>query len=148
MTWSKSIEHVQQECPSSCVVACIAMVAGVSFDRVRELVQQPDLDFNITCRILAHFGIWPRIPHCPTLQDDSLYLVRTPSLNKPGGMHGIVIDTRGDGFTVLDPNKGRDGAKFYDEKSLTNWGDPIECIYSGFSPARAAITALGVEIEG
>jgi hypothetical protein len=48
--------------------------------------------------------------HC---RPDTVYLLSVPSLNIRGGMHQVVLDTRGDGCVVYDPAMGRDDKYYY-----------------------------------
>jgi hypothetical protein len=49
-------------------------------------------------------------------------MITVPSLNIPGGLHNIVVVTTIDKeLLVFDPQKGRDGKKFYNQDTLKSW---------------------------
>lgn len=122
------IKHVKQECPNSCSVACIAMVAGVTFDDVREKISRPALGQTETDHLLVYYGILPT-RHSNDMQPNALYIATVPSLNKPGRMHSIVIDTRNGYMEVYDPNFGRENVKVYTSDDAFNWGSLTKITY-------------------
>ena len=119
------IKHVMQQCPRSCAVACIAMVTGKPFDEIRKQASQPNLGDVEADNLLAANGVRPTRSYYNELKPGNIYLMHVPSLNLRASMHCIVVDCRED-FKVLDPNKGRDGADVYDEKTVKAWGSLIK----------------------
>jgi len=46
------------------------------------------------------------------------YIAMVPSLNNEGGTHYVVIRRDENGETVFDPNRGREGKKWYGEDGV------------------------------
>jgi hypothetical protein len=62
-----------------------------------------------------------------TLVCEGFYLLAVPSLNFEAGGHTILLEWRGcfDLSTVYDPNRGREGKKFYTASKEDAGGVPI-----------------------
>ena len=134
-----NIEHVRQEDDSSCLLACIAMVAGVSFEEAKRAVQEcgggtPVL-VRVAMRALVRLNVLPTPQLGLDIYHGKTYIVSVPSLNHPGLMHSIVIDLsegKRDAWQVkvYDPNEGREGVLAYDTEQfiegVMSWGDLVE----------------------
>jgi len=119
-----SIIHQTQPAPWACAETCLAMILGVPAKWVvsniglkHGLTNQQEVEYleerGYECTPLGGRERWRSPwPH------DGLYLVAVPSLNNPGGAHRVLLVSDGNAnlwLTVIDPNKGREGAAFYPE---------------------------------
>ena len=107
------IEHIMQKCGETCVVACLSMVTGKDFERVKsEVTQQKMLipmipDAYMDYLVQNDFFPSPVSANSPSpFIFGQLYLVTVASINNIGGLHMVIIDYRGDDVKVYDPNKG------------------------------------------
>ena len=124
------IRHVQQESPTGCVVACVAMVTGRSYAAVRAAVGQDALSLREMRKLLVHYGILTEMSADMTAWADDLYIAIAPSLNIEGSTHAIVLDLRARGEDIiLDPNQGRPGVKVYDRNNLGSWLGLYRIVY-------------------
>lgn len=129
------IKHQTQLTPTSCVPACMAMISGVD---QQSIIDDLDRHHGSCGSLHDEFCQWVRLGYLPqlvpwnSLRHGIVMLATVPSLNIPGGMHRIVIDLR-DVLTVYDPNKGRDGRRFYTEDSLHSWSDLTTVEFCGRS---------------
>lgn len=124
------IKLVNQREDNDCVLACIAMVTGKKYQYLRDKYS-PKLPMNLDEQniILVKEGIYPReVKDNRYLSKGGLYIVATPSLNKPGVMHALVIDCQTDDWKVYDPQKGRPCYKYYIKATFKQWYDAIEII--------------------
>ena len=124
----RKIKHVKQKTPHSCAVACIAMVAGMSFDEVAQYVSSVELKItgllgtNIM-KLMRKLKIRYRVRPFPAgMHQGCLYIARVPT---DWEMHMIVVDWRSKNLKVYDPLKGT-GAKHYTDKNLKFYGTVIE----------------------
>lgn len=115
-----NIQHVRQEDYGGCVVACCAMLAGVSYQEAatlwtRTLAKRRDVtDFKRVglnnpeeLELLSLLGV-ETAPH-EEFEYDHFYSVTVPSINIPKANHRIVLDTRPPHFEqwlVFDPQLG------------------------------------------
>ncbi len=85
--------------------------------------------------------VWNALVY-PDLLWAGYYLVSTPSLNIPGGMHCVILESEeGDGIPkVYDPNNGKDGKRFYEKgtNDVRSWSEVIYIYRGGKLPARVA----------
>jgi len=114
-----SLKHLTQPTGSSCVAACIAMVAGLEvkevINRLTDSQKKNGVSLYEEQLLLSKLGIeWNQFIY-PKIVSFGFYLITVPSLNFDGLLHRIVIESAPSGITVYDPNKGRDGAKYYAE---------------------------------
>lgn len=133
------IIHQQQPTPYTCNQACLAMLMGVPVEDVikafpgdgmtwRELMFALDRCFMTWNAFL--FG---------TLVCEGYYLVSVPSLNFEGGAHTIIL-FQAQRLVVFDPNRGREGKKFYSNEGdgigvpLRYWTEVIYVIPGGKLP--------------
>ena len=102
-----------QKCGKSCVIACISMVTGKSFDTIKDDVGKQGMKAPLIpdqyMDILVQNKLFP-MPVSANAPSafifGQLYLVSVSSINNVGGLHMVVIDYRGDNVEVYDPNKG------------------------------------------
>lgn len=124
------IKHVQQQDDKSCVIACIAMITGKSFEDIYKIAKEVPCGEEEQNKLLVLNNIYPKRFLDNTLYINKRYIVSTPSLNFPGIMHCIVIDTNSNGsISVYDPQKDVKDKKYYTHKNLESWGDVTEIIY-------------------
>jgi hypothetical protein len=72
--------------------------------------------------LIAHFGYLPTLVTFEHLSANCTYLATVPSLNVLGDNHRIVVKTVDNGvIKVYDPNKGREGKKYYDSREFRSW---------------------------
>lgn len=115
-----NITLVNQQCSKSCVIACMAMVAGVSFEEAYKSIEdiaEPPLSDMPTRIGLTRLGV-ACFSDTIILWKGEVYLLDVPSLNLLGSMHCIVVDTRSDEYGIYDPNYGIPGKKYY-----SSWDD-------------------------
>lgn len=116
-----SMKLINQQCEKSCVVAAISMVTGKSFDEVSEQVCRLPVSEEEQDQLLTRFGFKFIRQIYPSLHPGCVYIASVPSLNNIATLHCVIIDTRNDGFEVFDPQKGREGKKFYTSDTLKSW---------------------------
>lgn len=119
------IKFEQQPDSVTCVSACISMITGIEIGKV---IAEFHVAYSSSPSSVNPYtymkSLGMPIEQCYTLEDlddDYVYIVSVPSLNNIGGMHSIVIYWSPDTVAsfddsdtiVLDPNKGRQGAKWY-----------------------------------
>lgn len=131
------MEFVQQEDDFTCGVACVAMVAGMSFWRARRRWKHPitsGLSAWHLNQLLRNCKVRFRRNSLPRLRTTNAYIVTVASLNIVGGLHHVVMFFDGR-WNVLDPQRGRKGKRFYakhrDDSSgvqLLSWADPVEIL--------------------
>lgn len=126
MKLAATIQLQQQPTPVSCTATCVAMAVGIP---VREL--GVDLEraycFDRFGVWFAERSIWMRQGiscnfHGERFRNGSVYLIGALSLNTLRSTHAVLLDTRQplqsdyerSGWYCYDPNKGRQGKKYYD----------------------------------
>lgn len=130
----------QQLTDSSCVAACLAIVTGAD---QQQIIGEMAADEGQRGSLQDEFRQWVRLGYLPSLlpynllQMGEVIVATVPSLNVVGGNHRIVIDCRGDGMEVIDPNEGRPGKKFYTVDSLHSWTEAT-VVQRCASPVSAA----------
>lgn len=125
----ETMKLVQQKDDYSCGVACIAMVTGKPYDEVRALVSEHsiglhprDVDF-----LLGQLGVeYSRLMY-PELCKCVPHIITVPSLNIVGGLHYVVADVSEGVLCVLDPQRGREGRKFYAYDRSDREGVQLTC---------------------
>ncbi len=118
------MKFVMQPTPDTCTSACLAMLTGVSVETVIEefhdVWKNAENKINpstyLSKRLVSHNVL--NDPFNNLLEWDKVYLLTVPSLNIDGGLHHIIIDLRNDLEVVLDPNRGREGRRYY-----IGWGN-------------------------
>ena len=117
------MQLVKQKTNQDCVYACIAMVCEVELSQVMRVARgNYPLGQEEEFELIAHFGYLPTLITFEHLGSNCTYLATVPSLNLIGDNHIIVITTIKNGLIkVFDPNKGREGKKYYDSKSFKSW---------------------------
>lgn len=112
------ITHVQQTLSNNCVSACLSMITGKTIDEVTAEFHQPyvDMQTEVSDYLDANGVTYQRLYAGErNIKPDTAYLAVVPSLNIPGALHQIVIETTTDGeqWWVYDPNEGREGKQSY-----------------------------------
>lgn len=113
----KELKHKIQPTGDTCTSACLAMILGTSVDKVVNEFHPDWRDRKsnpaeyLQSKKVAH--ITNCSPYDNMLEWGNLYLITVPSLNLVGSMHHVLADLRGDLEIILDPNKGREGKKYY-----------------------------------
>ena len=112
----RKIKLQQQPTDNSCTSTCLAMILGVPVDKVILEFHDKYLRSAITpFKYLSDNGIESEQHRTSDriLWHGELYLVVVPSLNTVGVTHSIIVDVRFDDYLVFDPNKGKEGKKYY-----------------------------------
>lgn len=133
------VTPLQQPNDVTCVHTCLAMVTGESVEALMERFGNRGLSFDSKATVLVEHGIWPVNTTFQGHPFDfcGIYLVGTCSLNWPGKMHCVVVEADGDGYRVHDPNKGREGKKYYrDEDVMSGTLSRCEVFYLDTSTLR------------
>lgn len=111
------VEHQMQPCPTSCVSASLAMVAGLPAQVVVDRFHAAYHNFELSLRDMLEELCVPfkSFDTCNknTLDEVGAYLCSVPSLNMVASGHQLVIEVTEDDYFILDPNTGREGRKFY-----------------------------------
>lgn len=130
------IKLVNQVDDKSCMAACMAMVAGVTIEKVFEVMQDihatPYSEYEAMIG-LVRLGVLPIQIIGREFPRADLYMVAVPSLNNPGGTHAIIIDLRHGCMEVFDPQNGRPDRKYYTRENISgNWCQLMICerVYS------------------
>lgn len=128
------IYPVQQPTDVTCSHACLAMVTGLPIERLVDRFGDRSLRDEDEATILTELGILP-VPMSPYMLENPMplagvYFLTTPSLNRPGDMHRVVAHyAHEEGWTVFDPNEGRDGKQYWGRNALQvgpfNFCEPI-----------------------
>jgi len=98
---------------------CLAMILDVPASQViDEFHERYKSNYKRASAYLQEKGLCPspRNVEDRQLWSDRVYLLAVPSLNIDGGMHSVVADTRNDETRILDPNRGREGRRYYREQ--------------------------------
>lgn len=112
----------------SCVHACLAMITGKSVIEIWDRFPFP-LTPKHELTLLIESRLWPvcqqhfsnQFPMC------GLYLVSVPSLNVEGVNHRVVVSVRETDVICYDPQKGREGKKYYSSDSFSpGSGTPVK----------------------
>lgn len=110
----KNFTHVQQT-SKTCASACLAMLLGESLVTIVNEFHDKYLEGSTTpYTYLKEKGLYPKRRYSDesSVEWDKVYLLAVPSLNMPGAMHSILLDTRyGSAPLLYDPQKG--ASKFY-----------------------------------
>lgn len=106
---------IQQRTSDDCVICCVAMVAGLSYEQAAAAFDdKPPYNEMHELIALTRLGIFI-VQERTAIYDNSLIILTVPSLNFPGYNHRIVLDTRVPGYKVYDPQNGVPGKEFYAE---------------------------------
>lgn len=121
------IKFVQQPTLDTCTSACLSMITGIDVNEViRDFHDEWKNHKTNPSEYLSHKSIQHVVNKDVfnhTLEFGFAYLLTVPSLNIDGGLHHIILDLSGDLEKVYDPNKGRDGKRYYVGWSSENIGD-------------------------
>lgn len=109
------IEHIKQRTNDDCVLACTAMVAGVSYEEAEKAYDRPPPYCTSQCAVaLVKLNCWLDLSTPCDLKPNNVYIVTVGSLNTMGSYHAIVVTHDIDGsLKVYDPCKGIEGKKYY-----------------------------------
>lgn len=124
------IKLVNQIDDKTCVAACMAMIAGVSIERVLKITEdigEPPFSEETSMIGLTQLKVLPRRQLENQILHGRIYIADVPSLNFLGTMHAVVLDFR-DIFEVYDPQNGREGKKFYTSENISGWANLIYCV--------------------
>ncbi len=78
--------------------------------------------------LLNHHGAkWEHL-YPPELKYGNVYIVATPSLNLPGRMHYVVLDTTDDVLEVLDPQTKVKGKRYYTNDTFLSWAGVVQIL--------------------
>jgi len=139
---------VRQRCDFSCGIACAAMVSGRKFHEVKQ--KYGDIGNGMGSRdmgwLLRSLHVrFERLLY-PEIRRTLPHIIVVPSLNHVAGMHYVVLHFDGS-WNVLDPQRGRDGKKWY----ALNRNDPTGVQLCGYSeliritsPAFEEAAPLGI----
>ena len=124
------IKLQQQPTGITCTQTCLAMLLDEPVEEVIKVCGNQGMS-NIEIHIaLDKFRFtWNALVY-PSLLWAGYYLVSTPSLNIPGGMHCVLLETTDDDGIpkVYDPNEDKEGKLFY-KKGITDIKSWSEAIY-------------------
>ncbi len=113
------MKFVMQPTSDTCTSACLSMLTGIDVGTVinefhagwKSSENKVNPSTYLTEKSIKHSVCSE--PFSNILEWGSVYLLTVPSLNIDGGLHHIVVDLRNDTEVVLDPNKGREGRRYY-----------------------------------
>jgi hypothetical protein len=111
------MSHVKQKHDWDCVIASIAMMAGVEYNDVLKTYiklypkhQKSGLNDDEIFHILSQFGIRPKIIDAVVKNLSGIMFL--PSKNDKGGSHAVYFT----GDEIFDPNYRIKGKKYYAKK--------------------------------
>ena len=107
------IVHQQQPDGQTCGQTCLAMILGVPVADVVKVFGRIGCSTRELYYALDRCALWwnALLYEYPMLHGH--YIAMVPSLNIEAGTHYVVIRRDENGETVFDPNRGREGKKFY-----------------------------------
>lgn len=127
------ITFQQQPTEDTCMITCLAMLLDrpvrEMMDKYHDLLYKKEIwldDILDDFKIPYFYGH----PRKAQLNQGFVYLLTVASLNIQGGLHEILLEfDRSRNITVFDPNKGKEGIKYYvygdpkndNEVSLVTW---------------------------
>lgn len=116
----EEIKLVQQEDSCGCVIACIAMVLGKTYQEIAGYFTDDEryrkgVNWERQLEVMAGFNIkWRFITPPEDTLYGHVYMVTVPSLNTLSGNHAVVFDFQDEETArVLDPQNGVEGKKYY-----------------------------------
>lgn len=114
------IKHIQQQDDFTCGVACLAMIAEITFEEAKDVFKKVSLESTergIYQRDMERALIFLGIEYDPLrfaeIRCQVPHIVTVPSLLTPGGMHYAVITFVDGAMTVMDPQRHREGRRYY-----------------------------------
>lgn len=112
-----TIIHQQQPDDMSCSHTCLAMLLGIPVSEVVKRIKTFDGGMN-TKDLYGALDIckfeWNALIF-NNLVVNGFYMATVPSVNVQSGGHAVILELTDEKITVHDPNKGREGKKFYGE---------------------------------
>uniref|UniRef100_A0AAU8GEL9 Peptidase C39 domain-containing protein n=1 Tax=Salmonella phage vB_SEnST11_KE23 TaxID=3161174 RepID=A0AAU8GEL9_9CAUD len=110
------IKHLTQPTKDSCMATCLAMVIGISAEEALKMyhtdLQLYKIWFDDVLEKL-HIPYYYGSPRSSRISGNVLCFATVASLNMPGMLHQILIQSVDGELTVYDPAKGRSGSKYY-----------------------------------
>lgn len=124
-----AVEHMQQPSATSCVHTCLSMVTGIPVEQyiTRFGDDGQGLGNKEETVALVEAKVFPiAVPHVAPhpFPMPGVYLVSVPSLNIPGKLHRVVVEADADGYTVFDPNEGKEGKKAHPRDGMASGDVP------------------------
>lgn len=112
------LDFVQQQTPNDCLSACIALITKFPLEKVvAEFHDRYRRDWTVNVSTyFDEIGLKHTVRSAVdrVIEEGFIYTARVSSLNNVGGGHAVVIhNCPEEGFTVYDPNKGREGQRYY-----------------------------------
>lgn len=123
------IKYVPQKKDNDCVLACIAMVSGLSYPKtLKTYLKWSDRDHyrpipsRVEYEFLKHLGVGVVVQRFPNTKAGNVYILTVPSLNFVGVNHRVVMELkRGFGQSRLyDPSRKKKYEKVLDLKGYSN----------------------------
>jgi len=124
---------VTQEDDLGCGIACVAMVAGISYEEAAGIMPAHCRTgtFRID-QIVALTSLGFRCIHYLPAQmaPGRVFIIGVPSLNLVGSSHDIVVDWSDPdvGAFLLDPNIGRNRRIYGQDASLKSYCEVVEVL--------------------
>lgn len=122
---------VNQIDDKTCTSACIAMITG---EPIEEVISKFHKDYFTGRQRVSDYlrrkGLFARDMTSTEryMAFNAIYILCVPSLNQQASFHSIVADTR-DTVEIHDPQKGREGKKYYTYKKSD---DPLAVTMKGY----------------
>lgn len=107
------IVHQQQPDNATCGQTCLAMILGHPVEDVLKIFGRIGCSTRDMYYALDRCAVWWNAFLFEHTVLHGHYIAMVPSLNNEAGSHYVVIRRDDDGETVFDPNRGRDGKRFY-----------------------------------
>ena len=126
------INHQIQPTWDSCVSACIAMISDRLVEEVTEEFHELYIDQKIEVDEYLHrkgIKCRPLVSVNAEFMLGRFYMLSVPSLNKDAHMHAILAYWDDDQqFRIEDPNKGKEGKRYYIEPDKEPLNDNELCM--------------------
>ena len=111
------IMHQTQPTAVTCFSTCLAMIKALPAGLVVDQLHGQYFGGTMSTRQALNLQEIPfeSFDTCdlPLFDLDGVYLVAVPSLNRPGGLHQILVECYNGLLVVLDPAAGRPDCKYY-----------------------------------
>ena len=101
------------------------MITGSTFDQIRSMTDHVPISDYKMGDILESLGHRVVRSMYGNILPDKVHIIAVPSLNIPGAMHSIVLDTHDGEFKVYDPNKGFQGSVYESFEQIRGWGSVL-----------------------
>lgn len=111
------IMHQTQPTAITCFSTCLAMIKALPAGLVVDQLHDQYFGGTMSTRQALNLQEIPfeSFDTCdlPLFDRDGVYLVAVPSLNRPGGLHQILVECYDGMIVVLDPAAGLPGSQYY-----------------------------------